>query len=205
MARTPETVRLKEAFSDQEKHVLEKDGAVVYALTGTTIPAQEAARREKRKPSFWYVVEAGDRLLLPSRKIEVAIFPAPDRFFVPLSFGQNTDIQERLAAKDGQILRLRLKLPRITQIIPDEAATLTELTFQHLDKTGNWLLGPEHATAQGRSWIYGRTKNPTNEIGSRVANVGSARSNEGLAVDGWYSNEGREDVGALRLIVPLMN
>src|SRR3989344_5778047 len=112
MVATPETVHLREAFSDKEKHVLEGDGAVVYALTGITIPAQEAARREKRKPSFWYIVEAGDRLtVLPSRTIEVAILPDPERFFVPYSFGQNIDTQERLASADVRILRVRLKLP----------------------------------------------------------------------------------------------
>lgn len=92
VGKEAETVSLREAFSDEEKRVLKEDGAVIYALTGTTIPAQRELQAKKGKPSFWYVVEAGDRLLaLPSRKIEVAIFPDPQRFFVPDSFGKDTD------------------------------------------------------------------------------------------------------------------
>lgn len=199
----PEQIRLRD-FTAQEKQVLKEDGVVIYTLTEVTIPAQREARSRAGKPSFRYVVDAGERLLaVPSRKIEVAIFPDPKRFFVPNSFSKDTDTQERLAVGDAKLLRARLNLPGITQIIADEAATLAEIVFQHEEATGVWLFGPEYASAQGRIWVYGRTKNPTNDSGSFVAYVGDARSARGLSVHGWGRDDGNDEVGAPRLVVAI--
>lgn len=201
-----EQLVLRERFTDEEKEALRNDGAVIYLLHGETILSQKESQRAKGKPSFGYVVDAGERLLaLPSRKIEVAIYPDPEKFFVPGSFNKSVKKQEEKVMQDARELRLRLNLSAVTEIIPDEAATLSEIGFQHLDATGVWLFGKEYAVAQGLDWVYGRTKNPTNASGSIVAYVGNAYPDSGLDVGGWRRDDGLHSVGALRLVVPIEN
>lgn len=201
-----ERLNLRDCFSAEEKRALKEDGAVVYKLDGRTILEQETARERAGRPAFWYVVSAPDNLLgSPSRKIEVAIYPDPGKFFVPDSFGKDTDTQERLVKADAEVLRQRTGLQEVTQIITDEAATLTGLVFQHEAATGVWLFGPEYAKAVGKDWVYGRTKDPTNIGGSGVAGVGCAGSGHGVSVSDWLRAVGGDGVGSPRLVVPLAN
>jgi len=197
-----EQLVIRERFTEEEKEALRNNGAVIYTLRGETIQSQKEAQNAKGKPSFGDIIDAGKRLLaVPAKQCQVAIFPTPDEFFVPGSFNKNTQTQERLAAEDAK----RLGLESVTQIIPDTAATLTEITFQHLDATGGWLFGEEYAAACGLEWVYGRTKNPTNSSGSHVAYVGDARPVSGLGVHDWHRGRGRRYVGAVRLVVPIEN
>jgi hypothetical protein len=201
-----EQLTLREKFTDAEREALIADGAFIYFPLGETIPAQREAQAKKGNPAFRYVIEAGDRLLaVPSRQVEVAIYPAPERFFVPGSFNKNVELQEKLVAKDAEDLRKRLGLEGISEIIPDEAATLSDITFQHLDATGKWLFGQEYAEVQGLSWVCvcGRTKNPTNSSGSCVAGVGGADPGHGLDVSDWYRDGDHDGLGAIRLVVPI--
>lgn len=201
-----ERLALGDCFSAEEKRALIKDGAVVYRLDGRTILEQKIARERAGKPAFWYVVSVPDNLLeASSRNIEVAIYPDPGRFFVPNTFGVDTDTQERLVEADAEALRQRTGLQGVTQIIPDEVATLTEVIFKHEEATGDWLFGTEYAKAVGKDWVYGRTKNPTNSDGSHVAFVGYGRPVRGVDVVGWYRVNGDDDVGSPRLVVPLAN
>src|SRR3990167_3241852 len=83
----PEQLVIRERFTDDEKEALKSDGAVIYELQGETIIREKESQKAKGKPSFYFLVEAGERLLArPTRQIEVAIYPAPERFFVPNSF-----------------------------------------------------------------------------------------------------------------------
>ncbi|OGD96799.1 hypothetical protein A3F02_00225 [Candidatus Curtissbacteria bacterium RIFCSPHIGHO2_12_FULL_38_9b] len=199
-----EALRLRESFTDTEWEALIADGALIYRPLAQTIPTQREKQTKKGKKSFSYVVDAGDRInAVPSRPVEFAIYPAPDRFFVPGSFDRSVKQEERDVAGDAQDLRERLGLENITEIIPDEASTLSDITFQHLDATGRWLFGPEYAKAQGLDWVYGRTKNATNPAGSLVADVGNAKADNGLDVGGWDRDYGRRNVGAVRLVVPV--
>lgn len=138
----------------------------------------------------------------PSRLSEVAIYPDPERFFVDGTGDKDVNTQESMAQKDGENLRERLKASELDVIIPDEASTLTELTFRHLDGTGEWLFSKRYAEVHGLRFIYGRTKNPTNEDGSYVANVGRADPDHGLIVDYWRRDDGYGLVLATRLVVP---
>ena len=191
-------------FTDEEERLLIKDGAHFIDLDGNTIEGQQTARR-----LFRYVTNGGDRLLrLPSIKARVAIYTDPKKFFIPNSGNKDLPTQEKLAEKDGQKLRKRLGLKDdgVDVIIPDQASTLTELTFKYLDETtkkgkGVWLFGPDYASAQGLSWVYGRTKNPVNESGSSVALVGLASPDGGVLVDSWDADGGYGGVLAVRLVV----
>src|SRR3989344_5156354 len=180
---TSERITLRESFTDTEKEALIADGALIYIPKGETIPTQGEAQTRKGKPSFWFVVEAGHLVLaVPSRQVEMAIYPVPDKFFVPNSFDRSVEKQEEAVEKDAADLRKRLCQESIGEIIPDEASTLTDITFQHLDATGKWLFGPDYVKAQELDWVYGRTKNPTNKAGSNVACVGRAGPDHGVDV-----------------------
>lgn len=175
-----------------------------FNLTGETIAGQQAAGRP-----FRYVTDGGNRLLkLPSINTQVAIYPNPNKFFILNSGNKDLPTQETLAKKDGQELRKRLGLKddSLDVIIPDQASTLTELTFKYLDETtqegkGVWLFGEEYASAQGLTWVYGRTKNPVNKSGSLVAHVGFARPDSGLSVSHWNADLGDGRVHVVRLVV----
>lgn len=198
-----ETKPLSQEFrplTDQEQERLIKDGAFILDLiTGNTIEDQEGAGR-----LFRYIYrEGGDRLLkLPSIITQVAIYPDPEKFFIPNSGSKNLPTQEELAKKDGQELRERLGLKddSLDVIIPDQASTLTEVTFRYLDETTKkdkavWLFGPNYG------YLYGRTKNPVNDSGSLVANVGNARPGHGIGVSGWSAGGGHEGLHVVRLVV----
>jgi len=199
-----EQFALRESFTDAEREALIADGAVVYTPKGETIPAQKEDRIKKGKPSFWYVVEAGDLVsAVPSKHVEFAIYPQPDRAFVPGSFNKSIDRQEERVAADTAELRKRTGQEGISEIIPDEASTVTDIVFQHEEATGEWLLGSVYAKAQGLDWVYTRTKNTTNSTGSCVARVGGADPDSGVHVRDWYRDRGSRNVGVLRMVVPI--
>ena len=191
-------------FTDPEEQAFKKDGAYFIDLTGETIEDQREAKR-----LFGYVTDGGNGLLkLPSIKARVAIFPDPKKFFIPNSGNKSLPTQEELAKKDGQELRKRLGLKDdgVDVIIPDQASTLTELTFRYLDETtkkgkGIWLFGPDYAVAQGLDWVYGRTKNPVYESGSLVAGVGVADPGGGVDVGRWRADGGDRHLHVVRLVV----
>lgn len=71
-------------FSEEEKKTLLADGAVIYLPTRETIKSQKAAKRPFRYIFNSQEVNDRDRLTdFPSRPIEVAIYPDPEKFFVP--------------------------------------------------------------------------------------------------------------------------
>lgn len=193
---------LREKFTNVERELLIDDGARVYSLTGATILDQEEAQRQKGRPSFSAVVGGESLLTRPSMRIEIAIFPQADRLFVPDSFYKSLQVQKDLTAKDAQVLRNRLGLQGITQIIPNEPSTLTGVVFQHLDATEEWLFGQEYASAQGLAWVYGRTSNPTDGNGFYFSYVGHA-TDQGLQVNGFDRGDENMFVGVMRVVVPI--
>lgn len=200
---TPERLPEITRFSDEEKRALKEDKALVYGLEGTTIAAQRELRTAEGKPSFYFVLDAGDRLVgRPSRLSEVAIYPQTDKFFIPGTENKDLATQERMVQKDADDLRKRLGQEGIDVVIPEEAATLTEVTFKHLEETGEWLFGKKYTRAHKLDFIYGRTKNPTNESGSHVAHVGGADPDDGLDVFDWHRGYGDDFLLAVRLVVP---
>ena len=204
--RNLEQLILRESFTQEEKEALINDGAVIFELQEETISSQIEAQKAKSKPLFGYMVDAGEMLTAkPSRRIQVAVYPDPDKFFVPNSFDKSVTKQEERVAQDAQDLRQRLNLSQVTEIIPGEAATLTEIVFKHWDATDELLFGKKYATAQGLDLVYGRTKNPTNSSGSDVALVGDADPARGLDVDGWARDGGNHALWAVRLVVPIEN
>lgn len=196
----PEVVAEAIRFTDEEREALVGDGAVLYLPTGETIQAQRAARRP-----FWYVADGykeGGRNRVtefPSRLIEVAIYPDPERFFVPATASKTTDQQIALVEQDAHALRERLGLPNIGQVLP-EASEATEVLFKHFDATGVRILGQDYM--RNGYWSYIRTSTPTNKEGSRAARVGDWRAASGLRVDDRHRDDGDVDIHAARWVVP---
>ena len=171
-------------FTDKERKALTDDGAVIYLPKGETIRGQKSARR-----TFWYITdgykEGGKNRLteFPSRRIEVAIYPDPEKFFVPDTFNKDTDRQTVLIEQDADSLRKRLGLENITEILP-EASEATEVIFRYFDKTAVRLLGRDYM--RDGHWSYIRTATPTNKEGSFVAYVGCWSDGIGLHVYDWF-------------------
>lgn len=195
----PEQLPKPITWSDEEREVLVKDGTVLYLPTGETINGQ----RQNNRP-FWYVaggyvIDGRNRLLdFPSRPIEIAIYPDPERFFVPGSFDKSKARQEDLILEDRDQLRKRTGLENLDQILP-EASEATERIFDYLDKTGIRLLGQDY----GYRWL--RTNTPTNKFGSRFADVGYFLGVDGLRVGDFSRDRGAPDLGAARWVVPAGN
>lgn len=189
-------------FTDQERETLVNDGAVLYLPTGETIKGQ----REAGRP-FWYVAsgfkeEGRNRLTeFPSRRIEVAIYPDPEIFFVPGSFNKTTDQQDALSAEDSENLRKRLGLAEIGIIRP-EASEATEIMFKHFDATEVRLLGKDYMVEAGQYYPYIRTNTPTVLGGSRLACVGGFGADDGPSVFDWDRAGRHVGLGAARWVVP---
>jgi len=185
-------------FTEEERKALVDDGAVPYLLTGETIKSQKSA---KRRPfvevADGYEVDGKNRLTeFPSRIMEVAIYPDPERFFVPNSFNKTTDQQIALVEQDAQFLRERLRQPKIGQILP-EVSEVTEVLFKHVNATKVRILGKGYG-----KWSYIRTGTPTNKEGSYVASVGRW-DRGGLYVNEWNRSISSTLLGAARWVVPL--
>lgn len=179
-------------YTDAEKEILIADGAAVYLLEGQSIGSQ---RRGGRR--FWSDWHEGHPIEdLTSRIYEVAIWPDPEKFFVPGTFNKSKPKQEELIRADGQKIQARLGIPMFTEILPG-APEGTEVMFRHFDKTGVRLLGENYMTKE-KYWSYMRTNTPTDESGSDVAVVGSFRADYGPNVDRWYAREGLPNLGAAR-------
>jgi|SRR3989344_2631922 len=195
---------LRKNFTDAEKKELIAYGARIYTPYGT-IPDQKAYRDGKGKPSFANLRD----LVYPvpdatAKEVEVAIFPAPDRAFVPGSFGQNVTQLQELVAADAADLRRGLGLTGIGEIIPEDVATITGIVFLHEEATGEWLIGDKYAAAQeGLSWVFAITENPTNSSGSHVASVGYSGPKHGVHLGKCLRDEGDRHTGVLRMIVPI--
>ena len=199
LSSQPESVEITEplTFSNQEREVLLGDGAVLYLLTGETIRDQQQAGRP-----FWYVVDGGERLLdFPALRIEVVIYPDPEKFFVPESFNKTITQQDNLMEQDTLNLRKRLGLEGITMVRP-EASEVTEVVFKHFKETQVRLFGENYKEQASGYYPYTRTSTPTNKSGSYLAGIGFFSAVGGLRVSGWHLDHRYARLGLVRWVVP---
>lgn len=197
-SQTTERLIETRPFTAKEKRALRKDGAVFASPFGQTLSSQIDSQKQLGQPAFYYIVYSKAGFLnRPSGLVEVAFYPDPKRFFIPGTEGRNLKTQEAIVVKDAEETRARTKLSTVDEIIPEEAATLTGITFEYLKQTGDWLFGPDY------DHLYGRTKNPTTEFGSNVAVVGGAIPDRGLNVGDSYLGSDFGFIRAVRLVVPI--
>lgn len=186
-------------YTDDEKQVLKDDGAVVYLLEGESIGSQK--RGGKRFWSDWHNGHPIEDLT--SRIYEVAIWPDPEKFFVPGTSNKSKKRQEELVRADGEKIRARLGIPNFTEILP-ETPEVTEVMFRHFDLTNVRLLGEAYTTKEGY-WLYVRNNTPTNESGSRVADVGRFYAGHGPHVYSWRARESSPRICSARWGVKIVS
>ena len=173
-------------FSAEQREALEKQGFVIYGLSGQSI---KTLRDSGHK--FWSTWHNSlpDFEALGSMHSEVAI--NPNKPFLPESSNKILTQQEAMVEKFSQALEK--KIPGVKAII-GQATDYAEFAFKHLDLTGNYLFGSKD------NYNYARTKTPVGR--SSVAIVGSFLADGGLGVNGWGADDGGDSVCAAPLVVP---
>lgn len=187
LVTTPEKQLEIKRFSAEQKEALEKQGFVIYGLTGQSI---KTLRDSGRK--FWSTWHKNypDFEALGSMHSEVAI--NPNKLFLPESNHKTLAQQEKMVEKFSQ--KLRKKIPGVKAIV-GQAPDYVGLAFAHLDSTKEYLFGAKD------EFDYARTKTPTG--GSVVAGVGSFDAADGLGVNDWGAGFGDGFVHAAPLVVPV--
>ena len=187
VAKIPETRVEIKRFSKEQKEALEKQGFVIYGLTGQSIKTLRDAGRK-----FWstWHKELPDFEALGSMHSEVAI--NPNKPFLPKSNNKTLAQQEDMVGKYSA--EVAKKVPGVKAII-GQAPDYVELAFAHLDSTKEYLFGAKD------NYDYARTKTPTSSSG--VADVGDFRADVGLGVNDWDAGHGDGIVHAAPLVVPV--
>lgn len=173
-------------FSQEAREALEKQGLVIYGLTGQSI---KTLRDSGRK--FWsrWHEDLPDFEALGSMYSEVAI--NPNKLFLPESNNKTLSQQEDMVEKFSK--ELGKKVQGVKAII-GQAPDYAELAFAHFDATEEYLFGAKY------NYDYVRTKTPTS--GSNVANVGRFFADLGLGVNRWSAGNGLGFVHVAPLVVP---
>jgi hypothetical protein len=174
---------------------LESDGAVILTTFGQTLTSQREIQEREHRPSFQQMVNAPELLNRPSELMQVAIYPDPDRFYIPGSENADLETQEALAREDGEQQRKRLGLDCIDVIVPKRAATLSGIFFATRKLSGELMFGRKYGCH------YGRTSDSIGN-GSKTAIVGDVDPASGIVISSWPHNQGSDDIRAVRLIVP---
>lgn len=188
VAKTPEAPVEIKRFSQEQREALEKQGFVIYGLTGQSIKTLRDAGRKFR--SAWHNAFP-DFEALGSMHSEVAI--NPNKPFLPNSSNKTLARQEDMVGKFSEELGKKVKG---VKAIIGQAPDYAELAFAHLDSTEKYLFGAED------SYDYARTKTPSSSF--RVAGVGGGfHAYGGLDVDGWDRDDGVDGVHAAPLVVPV--
>jgi len=187
----PEAPDMIKRFKKQVLRRLKKHGAIVYNLTGKTIYEQKEERDNNKKPSFYYFGDDERILTQKSLSSQVAIFCAPQKLFVPYTQGANKETLEAMIRHDESTFKKPLGLERTKLVIPN-TATLTEATFLHYDKKGEWLLAN----------TYGITDNPIANVDSQLVCVGGPLSDSGLGMIFSKNDKAPDYASAVRMLIP---
>lgn len=174
-------------FSAEQREALEKQGFVIYGLTGQSI---KTLRDSGRK--FWSTWHNSllDFETLGSMQSEVAI--NPNKPFLPKSNNKTLTQQEEMVEKFSR--ELGKKVGGVKAII-GQAPDYVEIAFAHLDATKDYLFGAKD------NYDFARTKTPAGS--SDVANVGDFLADSGLYVSHWNADDGGGSVHAAPLVVPV--
>jgi hypothetical protein len=168
-------------FSKEQREALEKQGFVIYELTGQSIKTfRDAGRKFHLRPLHTdYPFE-----VLGSIQSEVAI--NPDKPFLPISGYKIQDMQEKMVDEFSEELGKKIKG---VKAIIGQHSDYTELAFKHFDAT-NHCLYDEYATTSTRA---------TNSVVACVNGISAA----GLDVYYRDVDEGYFIIHAAPLVVPV--
>ncbi|MBI2085852.1 hypothetical protein HYT74_00765 [Candidatus Daviesbacteria bacterium] len=121
------------SWSDQEKATLVNDGAVSIVQREKQFAVKDKQVDHCGGKKTDYIIDGRNRLVdFPSKVLEVAIYPDPEKFFVQGTFNKSKGRQEAIIARDAHQLRNRLGISNLDEILP-EAPEVMEILFQHLE------------------------------------------------------------------------
>lgn len=126
------------SFTPEQRKNLERNGYVIYRLTGQTIPTLKAAGNFFIPSSYMF-----DNKVARSMVGEVAISPKA----LYLKESQNKTLKEQMKMMEEHAKSITKIFPGLTAIVggaPDYA----ELAFQHLKATGVYLFGGEDGSPE---------------------------------------------------------
>lgn len=185
--KTPEAPVEIKRFSQEAREALEKQGFVIYGLTGQSIRSLRDSGHKFL--STWYK-GLPDFEALGSMHSEVAI--NPNKPFLPKSNNKTLTQQEEMVGKFSEELGKKIKG---VKAIIGQAPDYVELAFVHQDSTKEYLFGAKN------NYHYARTKTPTSS--SNVVHVGYFNAGHGLGVRDWDRDFGRDVMHAAPLVVPV--
>ncbi len=188
-------------FTPEARLALEKEGYIIYDLIGESVKSlREAGKRFWTK---WHSEEAyQDFEARTSMCSQVAIKP---HFFLSDSNFKTLKEQEEMVKRFSQ--ELVRKLRKETQVknlgievIIGEASDYAEVTFRHLEKTGERLFG------ESDHYYSTRTKTPIDgSDNADVAHVGVHHAVHGLTIQHRSPNETGDSIFVFPLVVPVGN
>lgn len=181
-------------FTPEQRKNLERNGYVIYRLTGQTIPDLKAAGNFFIPSSYMF-----NNKVARSMTAEVAINPKS----LYLKDSQSKTLKEQMKMMEEHAKSIRKKFPGLTAILggaPDYA----ELAFQHLKTTGIYLFGgedgsPEADISSPRACTT--SFNGQDKTGIYYATVGIHDEFQGLGVGSRKPDERWGEVYAAPLIV----
>lgn len=173
-------------FSPETKEALEKEGYLIYSLTGKSI--KDLKKEGMKFLSRWHE-KYPDFETKPSIHSEVAF--NPKQLFLPNSNNKTLAEQEELVEHFSQ--KLSRKMKGVKAII-GEAPDYVELIFNHLKQTGEPLFGLDYK--------YGFTRTETPAVGATVADVGNFVAAFGLYIDSMDPNKSDDLVWVAPFVIP---
>lgn len=169
-------------FTPEIRELLEKDGFVIYSLTGRSIADL------KEEGNFIDIVpwvsNRDNTLHIPSRQTEVAFHPDPKRFFLEGS-SEKTELEQQILLLQFS-RQFETSFPG-TKVIKGEGADFIELALRYYEDSKKRLFGKKYgyrytrtnSSSGGHGLVVGRYINKEFSVG--VGSSGEADKQLGLA------------------------
>lgn len=173
-------------FSPEAKQALEKDGWILYELSGKSINFLKAQGKQILIPSW---LQGNSVLDLPSRSSEVAFCPDKQRFFLEGSFRKTEGQQDALFVPYAKSIEEKISGVRI---IKGDGPDYIELVFKHSQDPEERLFGEKY----NLYWTRTGTK-----VGHNRLLVGNF-DDDWPEVNDCHPDNADDDLGLVPLAVP---
>lgn len=172
-------------FTERDLTSIARQRGHVYTLHGPSLVSLKSERDQAGKPSYWYNYLEGKPAENEIGLVgQIAIFPEDPM----LQGAYYKTLSEQLGLVNGHAEDLDLTY---AQAIVGTISTITGALFAHSNDREEYLL-PN---------VWARSTTVVEE--SCVADVGGSGPSGGFGIGGWYRDDRRDDLGVLRLVVPV--
>lgn len=186
-------------FSKGTLRDLRRNNAVVYNPEETVLRFLQIAGFPREGRRFRYRTSVYDEwftglLLEPS---QVAIFPDPEQFYVPLSNDLSCGEQRLAQITDmEEVVNKKMGIGGMKSVMGD-LATHAGLIIAHLDKT-NWQVH-----LHGKNYGKHNTRTETMTVNTETATVGYPFARLGVEIGSYPLSRGDSNLWVVRLGVPV--